>query len=108
MVYKSTRNTEPFSECVKGGVSQAKSREATDGKEASKVEKLRNQLEKAQQELESIADAAENADANEQDHLRAKADKQRAHVSDTEVALGQLLRGRPLTLEEYDSEIMVR
>merc|ERR1712048_1334633 len=59
MVYKSTSGTEPFYSCVKAGVEQAKTREAEDGKEASKVEKLRSELEKAQQELDAIAEAAE-------------------------------------------------
>merc|ERR1712110_480931 len=81
MVYKSTRGTESFYSCVKAGVDQAKTREVEDGKQASKVEKLRDELEKAQQELDAIAEAAENAGENQQDHLRASADKQRARVS---------------------------
>jgi len=70
--------------------------------------KLRDELEEAQGKLDAIAEAADNADENEKDRLRANADAQRAIVTDKEAALGHLLRSRPLTLDEYDNEIVVR
>jgi len=107
-VYKEEPSAGSFLACVTSGVEQANQRAAAGGVEGAAINKLREELEGAQSELDAMRAEAEDADENDRDALQARADDQDSVVRDKEAALGKLLMSRPLTLEEYDSEIVVR
>jgi len=107
-LYASTSDGQSFASCIKAGVDQANKRAETEGRKASDIQKLRSQLEQAQQDLEVAMKAADKAAENEHDALQAKADEKGSIVHGMEVELAKLLTERPLTLEDYDKEIVVR
>lgn len=98
-----------FIACLNQGVAQAEQRAKRDGKEESSIERAYEVVNEARSQLEALRrEFASLADTSNSDGLQAEIDKQASLVQVKEVALADLLRQKPQTLQEYNEEIVVR
>mmetsp|Transcript_99268 Transcript_99268/g.269769 ORF Transcript_99268/g.269769 Transcript_99268/m.269769 type:complete len:1137 (-) Transcript_99268:86-3496(-) len=107
-IYGGQASGSDFAACVRGGAEQARVRDKASGKDEAELKRLQAEIDKLKRELEPLQDAADNADENSVEEAQAKADETARSLQITENKLAELLSGRPLTLKEYDDEIVVR
>eukprot|EP00933_Yihiella_yeosuensis_P079637 TRINITY_DN9285_c0_g1_i1.p1 TRINITY_DN9285_c0_g1~~TRINITY_DN9285_c0_g1_i1.p1 ORF type:complete len:1265 (-),score=266.88 TRINITY_DN9285_c0_g1_i1:737-4531(-) len=97
-----------FLECLRAGVKQVKERQASEKTSEKAMAAAEKNLDAARKALAKAMSEADEAEEVEADAQLAEVEATRMKLDEAEEAYEQLLQEKPLTLAEYNEEIVVR